>query len=79
MLLRWRNQLWQSLEEGAGKPSNSKHWFTTSSSECVLPSVFVSSVLTSFPFGLQHVRAVCEWGDAEVRNALYRQRLPHPS
>ena len=33
MPLQWRNQIWQSLEEGAGKRclvSNSKHWFTTS-------------------------------------------------
>ena len=33
MPLQWRNQFWQSLEEGAAKrcsKSNSKHWFTTS-------------------------------------------------
>ena len=37
MHLQWRNQFWQSLEEGAGKRcserapySDSKHWFTTS-------------------------------------------------
>ena len=37
MRRQWRNQLWQSLEEGAGKRyaecaagANPKHWFTTS-------------------------------------------------